>query len=170
MFELPQRRRGFLRIVAVGGLAPILIAGESYGRASEGVEINLKQVPAHLRQAATKAAPGAQWKTAFKNDEDGEVTYEIEGVDHKKREVTVTVTADGKVEEIETEIPVAEVPDVVMRALRAKFPRLEIVAVTEIQEEHKIVGYDFEATRPKDNQTVGVYVTADGKMVHIEEN
>jgi len=159
-----------LRILALGGLAPVLLPDESYGQPSDGVEINLKQVPAHLRQAAAKAAPGVQWKTAFKNDEDGEVTYEIEGVDQKKRDVTVTLTADGKVEEIETEIPVAEVPEVVMKALRAKFPRLEIVAVTEIQEEHKVVGYDFEGTRPKDNQTIGVYVTADGKMVHIEEN
>ena len=40
----------------------------------------------------------------------------------------------------------------------------------EIQEEQKVVGFDFEGTRPKDNQTIGVDVTADGKMVHIEQS
>lgn len=166
---LPRRRR-FFQVVTLGALVPAVLGGTSRATAGDDVEINLKRVPPRLMQVAEKAVPGVHWKTAFRNEEDGEVTYEIEGVDSKKRDVTVTITAEGKLEEIETEIPVAEVPAVVMKALRARFPRLEIVAVTEIQEEHKVAGYDFEGTRPKDGKTFGIYVTSDGKMVHVEEN
>jgi uncharacterized protein YpmB len=176
MFKMSQRRRGFLQALTFGALAPSVLPVAAYAQEkSDDVEISLKHVPAHLKDAATKAAPGVHWKTAFKNVEDGETTYEIEGLDRKNREVTVTITADGKVEEIETEITEADTPSVVMKALKAKFPGLQIVSVTEIQEAHKeghkVVGFDFEASHATDDKkTVGIYVSADGKTVHVEEN
>jgi hypothetical protein len=158
-----------------GVLAPAVLPVTAHAQAkADDVEINLNHVPAHLKEVATKTAPGVTWKTAFKNEEEGEVVYEIEGVDKKNREVTVTITAKGVVEEVETAIAVAETPEVVMKALKAKFPKLEIVAVTEIQEPHKdglkIHGFDFEGNRPSDQKTLGIYVSADGKNVHVEEN
>ena len=193
MFKASGKRRGFLQSLTFGAFAPAIlpaVANAQQGKQGKGkgaertkdkekaqqdegegneVEIALKNVPPKLIEAATKAAPGIKWTTAFKNEEEGMVIYEIEGLDKKNREVTVTVNADGKVEEIETEIPEAEVPEVVMKAFRAKFPRMTIDAITEIKEDHKVVGYDFEGTRANKTQ-VGVYVTADGSSVHIEQN
>jgi hypothetical protein len=175
MLKSSHGRRGFLRVLTFGALAPAVLPAAAHAQAkADDVEISLKHVPAHLKDVASKAVPGVHWKTAFKNEEQGEITYEIEGVDPKNREVTVTITADAKVEEIETAITVAETPEVVMKALKARFPRLEIVAITEIQEAHKdghkIVGFDFEGNHPSDKKTMGIYVSADGKTVHVEEN
>jgi hypothetical protein len=169
MFELPLRRRGFIQAVTLGALATAAIPGKGFGAPPDEQAIDLKSVPAHVKNAASKAAPHVKWKTAYKSEEDGEVVYELEGVDAKKREVAVVLNGEGKVEEIETEIPVDEVPATVMAALRAKLPTLEVTAVTEIQEGKKIVAYDFEGTRPKSNKPIGVYVSADGKTVEIDD-
>ncbi len=170
MFELPLRRRAFIGVVTMGTLATGAIPYEVLGAPPpDDQEIDLKNVPAHVKSAASKAAPHVKWKTAFKIEEDGEVMYELEGVDQKKRDVAVILNGAGKVEEIETEVPVDEVPATVMTALRAKVPTLEIAAVTEIQEGKKIVAYDFAGTRPSSNKSIGVYVSADGKTVEIED-
>jgi hypothetical protein len=171
MDEAPQGRRGFMQVLTAGALAAAALpgAGRVLGAPPDEHEIDLKNVPAHVKTAASKAAPHVQWKTAYKSDVDGEVMYELEGMDHKKRDVTVILNAEGKVEEIETEIPVKEVPAPVMAALKAKMPNLEIVAVTEIQEGKKIVAYDFEGTQPSSDKPIGVYVSADGKTVKLED-
>jgi hypothetical protein len=169
MFELPQRRRGFMRALTLGALATAVLPGKTFGQPPDEHEIDLKKVPAHVREAASKAAPHVHWKTAFKSDQNGEVMYEIEGLDGKKREVTVILDAKGKVEEIETVIPVEEVPEIVMKALRAKVPTLEIDSVTEIQEHKKVVAFDFAGTRSASHKPTGVYVSADGKTVEIEQ-
>ena len=169
MSESPLRRRGFMHALSLGALATAALPSKVFGQAADEQEIDLKKVPAHIKAAASKAAPRVHWKTAYKGEEKGEVIYELEGVDPKKQEVAVILDNDGKVEEIETEIAVEEVPAVVMKALKAKFPKLEIVAVTEIQEGKKIVAFDFEGTRPPSHKSIGIYVSADGQTVELEE-
>jgi hypothetical protein len=158
-----------MRVFTMGALATAVFRGNAFGVPPDEQEIELKKVPAHVKEAASKAAPHVHWKTAFKSEEDGEVMYELEGLDAKKREVTVILDAKGKVEEIETVISAEEVPATVMKALRAKFPTFEIASVTEIEERKKIVAYDFVGTRPTNHKSIGVYVSADGKTVEIEE-
>jgi hypothetical protein len=171
MFELVLKRRAFIGTLTMGALATGAIPHRAVGAPPpDEHEIDLKNVPAHVKSAANKAAPHVKWKTAFKSEQNGEVMFELEGIDQKKRDVTVILNGEGKVEEIETEIPVEEVPATVMAALKAKVPTLEVAAVTEILEGKKIVAYDFAGTRPSSNKSIGVYVSADGKTVEIDDN
>ncbi len=56
---------------------------------------------------------------------DGNIAYELDGSDGKDRAVTVLVTAEGKVVEVETELNnPANVPAKVLAAVKAKWPTL----------------------------------------------
>lgn len=132
--------------------------------------IDLAKLPAKVKKAANDAVPGAKWKEAFTDEDEGKVFYTLEGTDAKGRNVSVEVTAEGKVNEVETEIPLKDVPKVVMDALRAKMPKFKISAVSEVRQEGKVVGYNFDGQRPaKDKEDITVSVSADGKTIEIDD-
>jgi len=131
-------------------------------------EIDLAKVPAKVRKAADKAVPKAVWTSASMSKEDGEVTYELEGTDASKRFVSVEVSSDGEVSEVQTEIPQKEVPAVVAAKLKSRFPRFVTSTVYEVREDGKVIRYDFEGKRPKDKEDIGIYISADGKDVELD--
>ena len=112
----------------------------------------------------------AKWTGASKSEEDGEVTYELEGEDAAKRYVWVELTADGKVNEVGFEIQFGEAPSVVTSALKKKFPQFQVASTYEARQEGKVVRYDFEGKRPRDKEEITVSVSADGKEVEIDED
>ena len=132
-------------------------------------EFPLADLPAEVLKAADEAAPKVKWETAYRDEEGKTVLYEVVGKNAEEREVAVLVTAEGKVESVETEILLADVPEVVLDRLKKKFPRFVASNVFEVQEEGKVVGYDFEGKRPKDKQDIGISVSADGKEAQIDE-
>lgn len=132
-------------------------------------KIDLAKLPAKVRKAADAAVPGAKWEEAHKDTEEGVVIYELDGTNARGRDVTVMVTAEGKVTEVETELPLTEVPQLVRDALKAKMPRFKITAAFEIREEGKVTSYDFEGKRPKDKEEITVSVSVDGKTIEIED-
>jgi len=137
-------------------------------KAKDG-EIPLDDVPKAARQAADEAVPKATWDAAYEDREDGELIYELAGKDAEDREVAVMVTEEGKVELIELEIALKDVPAVVTDALKAKFPRFTASTVFELKQAGKVVGYDFEGKRPKDKKEIGISVSVDGKEVEKDE-
>jgi len=133
-------------------------------------EIPLAKVPAVVRKAADKAVTGATWTTAYLVRDEEKSFYELEGKIAKGRVVIVTITPDGIAEDVTTEIPVKEVPESVMAALKAKYPRFKSKVAFEISEDGKVTGYDFEGRRPKDKHDIGIYVSADGETIEIDED
>jgi hypothetical protein len=168
MSDAFMNRRRLLGALTGGGVASALVTGAGAFQGVDEKEIPLAAVPAKARQAADRTVPKAEWSTAYQVREEGVVFYELEGLDAKGRAVTVEVTPSGEVNEVETEIPLEEVPPVVMAALKAKRPRFKVEAAHEVREHDKVVGYDFDGKRPRDKEEISVFVSADGKSVEID--
>jgi len=161
-------RRGLDRIAILGGAAAFAL-GAAPALGDDDGEIELSKVPAVVRKAADKAVAGAKWSSAYMDRDDSGVVYELDGTDAKGRDVIVELTAAGKVNEIETEIPLPDVPAGVQKALKAKYPRFTTTASFEVVRGGKVAGYAFEGRRPRDKEDIDVFVSADGKTVEIEE-
>ena len=93
----------------------------------------------------------------------------MEGKDAKGRYVHVTVSTDGTVDEVSTEIEYKDAPKVVKDALKAKFPKFKVETSYEIRKDEKIERFDFEGKRPKDKEEITISVSPDGKSVEIDE-
>ena len=142
----------------------MLALGELKRRRMYGDDIAMAKVPAAVKKAAEKAVPGGKWESAF-----SETIYELEGTDGKGRAVVVEVSDDGEVNEVNTELPIKEVPETVMTALKSKMPRFKIETVFESKQGGKIAGYSFEGKRPRDKEEIGVFVSPDGKTIEIDD-
>lgn len=130
-------------------------------------DIPIDKLPAAVKKAIDAAVPKAKWTTAGKSEEDKKVSYEIEGEDAKGRYVWVEVTAEGKVVEVQTEVPLKDAPKVVADALTKQFPRFKVETTYEVQVDGKVARYDFEGKRPKDKEEITISVSADGKTIDV---
>jgi hypothetical protein len=156
-------------MAAVGMAAGDLLRGR--GAAGAGLDdVGLDKVPAGVKEAASKAVPGAKWTAATRSVDEGRVTYELEGEDADKRKVWVDLTADGKVNEMSYLIELAKVPRVVTAALKKKMPRFQVSASYEAFKDGKVFAYYFDGKRPRDKEEISVSVSADGKSVEIDED
>jgi hypothetical protein len=109
--------------------------------------VPIKDVPAATLKAADRAAPGVQWVIARKSVERGKDYFFILGRETagKRRLILFIGSDDGKVGYVRVTVPLAEVPEVVTRALKAAHPDFR---ATEAQATgatvRQIVGYRFE--------------------------
>ncbi len=131
-------------------------------------KVDLAKVPAPAVAAAKKAAPEVKWSGATKETKDGKTTYELSGKDAAGAGIEVEVTADGKVEAVETEIPMSKVPKVVLDALKAKGKGFKANMAEEVRKGGKLTAYEFDG-KDKDGKDAEVTVSADGKTVEFEE-
>jgi hypothetical protein len=122
--ERPSRRHWFGWLAGGGAAAIALSSIETTGRADE--EIALDKLPKAVRAAADRIMPKAEWLSATKITDDGKIAYDLDGRDGKKRDVTIMVTAEGKVVEWETLLHMpANVPAEVLEAIRKNYPKFE---------------------------------------------
>src|SRR4029077_21120441 len=105
-------------LVAVGALSVFTLA--SSARAQE-VEIRLDQVPKAIKDATDGKFPGAKWRGASKETEDGQTVYEM-SITHKEHKMDVTFKPDGTLVLVETEVSQAELPAAVLQAVKGKYP------------------------------------------------
>lgn len=71
--------------------------------------VDLKDVPENVRQAAEKAV-AAKWTAAVSRAEADHTTYRVKGADFNGCKVEATLSADGKVERLETSFTAAQIP------------------------------------------------------------
>ncbi len=165
---LLNRRRVLFLMTAAGLSAATLLLTTFPANAADD-KIDIDKVPAKVKEAATKAVPGVKWTGATKSVDDGKVMYELEGDDSADRYVSVELTAEAKVNEIDTEIDIAKVPNLVTAALKKKMPRFQVATAYEARQQGKVVRYDFEGKRPRDKKEITVSVSANGKEIEIDE-
>jgi hypothetical protein len=158
-----MRRKVLAFVVAIG--ATVLVGLPA--SALDDNSVPLSKVPPAARKAAEKAVPGIKITEAFLDEEEGEKFYELDGTDPQGRDVEVDVTPQGKVLSIAVEIPIRDVPKVVVNALHAKLKGFMITSVMEVKEEGKVVEYAFEGKGAK-GKDLSVSVTADGSEVSID--
>ena len=69
--------------------------------------------------------------------------------------------------EVETAIPLSEVPKVALDAFKANHPHLKAMGPESVEEAGRVVAYDILAR--KDHKSVGYRGSADGKIVKFGE-
>ena len=154
---MTMRNRCRTALAALLGLSMLGVAA----RAGEE-KIPAEKLPSAVKKAVKKKFPEAKIRGAAKEEEDGKTNYEVE-LTVEGRSVDVAMDAEGKILEIEKEIPVSKLPAAVKKKLAAKYPGAKIEKAEEI-------------TRGEDGPTryevaikAEVLLTAKGKVVKATE-
>jgi hypothetical protein len=164
-------RRGFLTQMATAGLAAVATAPAARAGAGDKEEdLPLDKVPPAVRKSADKTVPKTKWIAATKVTSDGEISFELDGMDSKGKEVTVVLAEDGTLEEVEREISMKDVPKAVSDALKQKVAGFKVSVAHSTTVDGKIVSYSFEGKRAKDKEEVDVTVSADASSVDVDDD
>jgi hypothetical protein len=110
-------RTGLAALTGLSVLAVTALAAEE--------KISPKKLPAAVRKAVKKKFPEAKYRGAAKEVADGKTTYEVE-LTVEGRAVDAIMSPEGKILEVEREVPVAKLPAAVKKALAAKYPGAKI--------------------------------------------
>jgi Putative beta-lactamase-inhibitor-like, PepSY-like len=121
-----MRNRCGTGLAALLGLA--MLAGTSQ---ADEEKIPVEKLPAAVTKAVKRKFPKARIQAASREVEDGATTYEVE-LKIEGRSVDITLNADGKILEIEKEVPINELPRAVTKRLAARYPGAKIEKVEEI--------------------------------------
>jgi hypothetical protein len=153
-----MRNRCRTGLAALLGLSLLAVAA----RAGEE-KIPAGKLPSAVKKAVQKKFPDARIRGAAKEEEDGKTTYEVE-LTVKGRSVDVALDAEGKILEIEKEVPVSRLPAAVQKKLAAKYPGAKIEKAEEITRgEDGPVRYEVAIKAE-------VVLTAKGKIVRPTED
>jgi uncharacterized membrane protein YkoI len=136
------------------------------------------ELPKAAADAITAAFPGATIEKVKLEDEDGVKLYEVE-LKVKDAEIEVSVSADGIIAEVETEITVEALPKVVADALAKVAEGGKIEEVTKEEQraavkDGKLVTLDtptikYCAEIVKGETKMKVEIAADGKVLKTEK-
>jgi hypothetical protein len=157
-----MRLSQYARAVVMGvvGLVPLTATADEE-------KVELKDVPASVRQAADKTVPQAKWIEATKHTDDDETAYQLNGADAKGREVNITLTADGQVEVFETVLSVTDLPTNFVEVLRT-LPQVKWTEATETVEDGKTT-YEVSGTDLKDRES-NAFFNSDGQAtIHTDQ-
>jgi len=134
-------------------------------------------LPPAAADAVKAEFPGAVVGEMEQETEDGVAVYEVE-LTRGGKEMEVTVTADGTIVEVETEIAQADLPKAVAAAIAkaaggAKLTEIEREETRAVVRDGKLVKLDkpkvtYEAEFLKDGREVEVEVAPDGKILKTE--
>jgi uncharacterized membrane protein YkoI len=149
-------------------VALIAMSGPGFAQDADDGAVGTLRVPALVRRAADKAAPGAKLaKAAVEVKDDGRMLYKLVGIDAKDREIEVEVTDQGHVLAVETRISMRQVPKPVIEALRLKTRGLKLDKAESVTRGGHILGYEFEGQND-DGNDVEVNVSRDGTTVRVD--
>ena len=136
-------------------------------------------LPEAAQKALLEAFPKAKIEEVEQEDEHGIQVFEVE-LERGKEEFEVSVSADGLILEIETEVQLKDLPEAVAKAMQeaatgaaiAEIEKEEIRAevVKDDQGEPRILTLEtprvvYEAELRKDDQVGEIEVAADGKVL-----
>ena len=157
--------RKFIRMPAVWTVVALALAGP-VTRADEE-KVPLDKLPKPVLNAVKARFPRAELKGAGKETEDGKTVFEVALVNQGQK-IDVTLTADGKIAEMEKEIDATKLPKAVSGALDGKYPKAMYKRVEEVIKveggTEKLAHYEVLLVTA-DKKTVEVEVGADGKIL-----
>jgi uncharacterized membrane protein YkoI len=141
------------------------------GARAQEVEIPLDQVPKAVADVAKAKFPGAKWREAAKETEDGKTVYEL-AITHDSHKMDVTFQPDGTLVLVETEVPEAELPAVATKAVKDKYPGAKIDLAESVKKgpdlKQEVDYYEFHLTTA-DKKSVELEVDGKGKILKTEE-
>ena len=140
-------------------LAVFVSAGEE--------KVPLDKLPKDVVKAVKAKFPKAEMANAVKLTADGKTTYEVT-LKTGKLGIDVTLTADGKITQIEKELDFKDLPKAVAAAFTEKYPKANIKRIEELSKEDKIISYEMliDTTAKK---TLEVYFDPMGKFLQEKD-
>jgi hypothetical protein len=84
-----------------------------------------------VRKAIESRFPSAEVATTERETIDGKVIFEV-NLTHKDRKYEMHIKENGTVEAIEKEIKVQEVPEIVIKAVKDKYPEATIQSAMQV--------------------------------------
>jgi hypothetical protein len=140
------------------GVAVLLFT--AVGLFAEEVEIKTKDLPAAVLTAFKQAYPNAAIKGASKEEENGQIIYEIESKDGRQFR-DLLYAADGKVLEVEEVVNFDQLPAAVQQAIKAKYPKAKIEKAGKAVKGSVV---NFEVKLESGEEDVTMVLEADGKI------
>lgn len=155
---------------ARAGVLTVALATLVSGVRADEEKVALKDVPKAVLDAVKAKFPKAELTEAAKETEDGKTTYEV-ALKNDGHKVEVGLTAEGTIQEIETEVAVKDLPKAVSAAVTAKYPdstfkKAESITRFEAGKESK--NYEV-VVATKTKKSVEVTVSPEGKVVKTED-
>jgi uncharacterized membrane protein YkoI len=165
-----MRTKRFSRWMAAVGLLGLF--GLASGAGAQEVEIPLDQVPKAVMDASKAKFPGAKIGEASKETEDGKTVFEL-SMTHEGRKMDVTFEENGTLVLVETEVPEAEVPAAVTKAVKDKYPGAKVDLVESVKKgpavKKEVDYYELHLTTA-DKKEVELEVDGAGKILKTEES
>jgi hypothetical protein len=164
----PKTHRLFLECNLPGEGAQIfgvVVVGVGDGEAKTIEKIKLDDAPQAVRGAIESQFPGATVSTTEKETEAGKVDYEI-NLEHKGRKYEMHIHEDGTIVAIEKEIRLKDVPDVVLKAVKDKYPDavlLDGMEVNKIKDNKETLDHYLIAVKIGEKKKE-IPVSLDGKI------
>ncbi len=154
----------WLSVWAVGCLI-MMVAGARADEKAEKIEPD--KLPPKIKEAVKARFPGAEVTSAEKEKENGEIVYDLE-LKHEGRKYEMDIKEDGTIVEIEKEIK--DVPEVISKAVKRKYPT---ATIKEVMEVNKVTGKEekpihYEVTIEMAGKKKEVIVSLDGKSIKGE--
>lgn len=157
---------GCLAVVAISGMTFVSPVG------AEEEKVALDKLPKAVTDAVKKMFPKAELIGATKEEEDKEIEYEVTVKDGGKK-IDITVDDKGKIEELEKEVDLKDLPKAVTESLEKNHPkavRKSAEAVYEIEDGKEELEYYEVQVETADKKKIEVKIKADGKIVTDKED
>lgn len=133
--------------------------------------VALDDVPAVVLDAVAARFKDATFIESNRETEDGAPVYEV-AIDLGGQHVDVTLTPEGEIVLIETEIPAKDLTKAAAKSLAAKYPKATYKIVEEIvrvEKEKETLAFYEVLLVTADNRLIEAQVTAAGKIVNEEK-
>ncbi len=158
----------------VGGVVGVVLAGLFPGvptsRAQDKNKLELDQVPKKVINTLKSKFPKAKIRKWSKEKEGGTIVYDFEfKQDGQKFEADIK--EDGSIHNWEKEIAAKDLPKVVKKAVKAKYPKSkfkEVMVITAVKNNKDLLqGYEI-VFRTADNRNLEVTVAPNGKILEVD--
>ena len=136
------------------------------GAQADEEEIPLKDVPRAVIDAVKAKFPDAKMKKAVKEEEDGRTVYEL-SFTHEDKDYEIEAKADGTIVAVEKQIAVSDLPEAVVKGVKAKYPDAKIEEAKEVTAGLKVT-YEVEIETAKKKE-LEITLDASGRILKTEE-
>lgn len=130
-------------------------------------KVPIDKLPKEVVKAVSTKFPKIKMVSAVKSTADGKTTFEVT-LKTGEYGIDVVVTAEGKIMQIEKEMPFKDLPKPVSEAFNAKYPKADVKRVEELIKDDKTISFEIlcETTAKK---TVEAYFEPGGKFLQEKD-
>ena len=131
-------------------------------------EISLEDVPENVLDMASRTAPGVTFDRVSIEVENGLTVYEFEAEDHAGRHIEIDVDESGRLEEIEMETDLEDVPPQVMITLANTAPGFTPDYIElSVRESGRYFVYEFEGRL--DGARLNIEIAENGELLLVSD-